>query len=223
LIWPIDLAYSTGLLIWSSTETRVDARNQQRRRGKGRFLVSRRFSVLELRPPAEQGDSAGRRMLQSRFCLENSMLDIAIRILDVRLGTEFALPNYATAGSAGLDLRAMVDAPTQLLPGSTTMVSSGLAIHLADAGYAALVVPRSGLGSKSGIVLGNLVGVIDSDYQGPLLMPLWNRSGEPFMLQPGERVAQLLIVPIAHARFRQVEQFVASERGQGGFGSTGSA
>lgn len=148
-------------------------------------------------------------------------MQIEIRVLDPRLGREFALPAYATEGSAGLDLRACVDAPLCLAPGQTTLVSCGLAIHLADPGYAALIVPRSGLGSRHGVVLGNLVGVIDSDYQGPLLMPLWNRSGQSYDIAPGERVAQLLIVPVARPSFRIVDQFTPSSRGDLGFGSTG--
>lgn len=148
-------------------------------------------------------------------------MDIEVRLLDPRLGREFDLPAYATDGSAGMDLRACIDAPLSLLPGQTAMVSSGMAIHLADPGYAALVVPRSGLGSRHGVVLGNLVGVIDSDYQGPLMMPLWNRSGQPYEITPGDRVAQLLIVPVARAAFRIVEQFSPSRRGAAGFGSTG--
>jgi dUTP pyrophosphatase len=151
------------------------------------------------------------------------MLDIQVRVLDDRLGREFPLPSYATEASAGLDLRAMVKASTVLEPATTTMISSGLSIYLRDPGFAALVVPRSGLGSKSGIVLGNLVGVIDADYQGPLMMPIWNRSNQPFTLNPGDRVAQLLIVPVAHARFHLVDAFEESERGAGGFGSTGLA
>lgn len=148
-------------------------------------------------------------------------MQLEIRVLDPRLGREFALPAYATAGSAGLDLRACIDAPLRLAPGQTTLVSSGLAIHLADPGFAALIVPRSGLGSRHGVVLGNLVGVIDSDYQGALLMPLWNRTDQPYDIVPGERVAQLLIVPVARASFRIVEQFTPSDRGDLGFGSTG--
>lgn len=148
-------------------------------------------------------------------------MQLEVRLLDPRLGREFALPEYATGGSAGLDLRACVEAPLVLEPGQTVMVSSGLAIYLADPAYAALVVPRSGLGSRHGVVLGNLVGVIDSDYQGPLMMPLWNRTELAYTIQPGERVAQLLIVPVQQAQLRIVEQFSPSARGSSGFGSTG--
>ena len=144
-----------------------------------------------------------------------------VRILDARLGAEFPLPEYATAASAGMDLRAMVEAPLTLEPGATALVSSGLAIHIADPGLAALVLPRSGLGHKHGIVLGNLVGLIDADYQGPLMMSVWNRSQAAFTIQPGDRLAQLVLVPIVRAALNIVDEFVASDRGAGGFGHTG--
>ena len=147
------------------------------------------------------------------------MKTLDVKILDPRL--KDSLPAYATPGSAGLDLRACIDAPFILAPGETRMVSTGIAIHIGDAGFAALVLPRSGLGSKSGIVLGNLVGLIDSDYQGPLMCALWNRSAAPFELKPLERIAQLIIVPVAQVAFNLVEEFAASARGAGGFGSTG--
>ena len=147
------------------------------------------------------------------------MKTLDVKILDARLKDH--LPAYATPGSAGLDLRACIDAPFVLAPGETRMVSTGIAIHVGDPGYAALVLPRSGLGSKSGIVLGNLVGLIDSDYQGPLMCTLWNRSAAPFELQPMERIAQLVIVPVAQVAFKVVDEFAASARGTGGFGSTG--
>ena len=147
------------------------------------------------------------------------MKTLDVKILDPRLKAN--LPAYATPGSAGLDLRACIDAPFTLAPGETRMVSTGIAIHIGDAGYAALVLPRSGLGSKSGIVLGNLTGLIDSDYQGPLMCALWNRSAVPFELQPLERIAQLIIVPVAQVAFNVVDEFAASTRGAGGFGSTG--
>jgi dUTP pyrophosphatase len=131
------------------------------------------------------------------------------------------LPHYATAGSAGLDLRACIDAPLTLEPGQTVLVPTGLAIHLADPGYAAVILPRSGLGHKSGIVLGNLVGLIDSDYQGQLMVSTWNRSQAAFTLQPMDRLAQLVIVPVLQVGFNVVEEFESSERGAGGFGSTG--
>lgn len=150
------------------------------------------------------------------------MINVQLRILDARLGSTWPLPDYATAGAAGLDLRACLDAPLELLPGQTQRVSSGMAIHLGDPGWVGLVVPRSGLGSRNGIVLGNLVGVIDSDYQGPLEIPLWNRQDQAYTVQPGDRIAQLLILPVAQARFLQVTEFVASGRGASGFGSTGS-
>ena len=147
------------------------------------------------------------------------MKTVNVKILDPRLKDN--LPAYATSGSAGLDLRACIDTPFILAPGETRMVSTGIAIHVGDPGYAALVLPRSGLGSKSGIVLGNLVGLIDSDYQGPLMCALWNRSATPFELKPMERIAQLIVVPVAQVAFNVVEEFASSERGTGGFGSTG--
>jgi dUTP pyrophosphatase len=144
-----------------------------------------------------------------------------VRILDARIGGEFPLPEYATAASAGMDLRAMLEAPLTLEPGATTLISSGLAIHIADPGLAAIVLPRSGLGHKHGIVLGNLVGLIDADYQGPLMMSVWNRSQAAFTIQPGDRLAQLVLVPIVRATLNLVDEFVASDRGAGGFGHTG--
>ena len=144
---------------------------------------------------------------------------IALQILDERIRPH--LPAYATAGSAGLDLRACIDAPVTITPGQTELVPTGIAIHIADAGLAALVLPRSGLGHKHGIVLGNLIGLIDSDYQGQLMVSCWNRGGQPFTLQPLDRLAQLVIVPIAHATFREVANFAESDRAAGGFGSTG--
>ena len=147
------------------------------------------------------------------------MKSIQIRILDARLGNH--LPAYATRGSAGLDLRACIDAPLTLPPGQTRMVSTGMAIHIADPGYCAMILPRSGLGSKFGIVLGNLVGLIDSDYQGPLRCALWNRGDIEFIVQPMDRIAQMVIVPVLQVDFQVVDNFAASERGAGGFGSTG--
>ncbi|MDP1862379.1 MAG: dUTP diphosphatase [Thiobacillus sp.] len=142
-----------------------------------------------------------------------------VKILDTRLRDH--LPHYATTGSAGLDLRACIDAPILLQPGETQLIPVGLAIHLADPGYAALILPRSGLGHKHGIVLGNLVGLIDSDYQGQLMVSAWNRSQQAFELAPMERLAQLVIVPVVRAEFNVVDDFESSERGTGGFGSTG--
>jgi dUTP pyrophosphatase len=149
------------------------------------------------------------------------MKNLAVRILDARL--KDALPAYATPGSAGLDLKACIEAPLTLQPGQTQMVSTGLSIHIGDPGYAAMVLPRSGLGAKSGIVLGNLVGLIDSDYQGPLMCALWNRGQAAFTLQPMERIAQLIVVPVMQVQWQVVEAFEASSRGEGGFGSTGKA
>lgn len=147
------------------------------------------------------------------------MRPIDIRILDARLREQ--LPAYATAGSAGLDLRACIEAPMELKPGQTELIPSGLAIHLADPGLAAIVLPRSGLGHKHGIVLGNLVGLIDSDYQGQILVSLWNRGTSVFVLNPMERIAQLVVVPVVQVGFNIVDNFAASGRGAGGFGSTG--
>jgi dUTP pyrophosphatase len=148
-------------------------------------------------------------------------MHVDLKILDPRMAEQ--LPAYATPGSAGLDLRAALDAPLTLEPGQTVLVPTGIAIHLADPGYAAMILPRSGLGHKHGIVLGNLVGLIDADYQGPLMVSCWNRGSVAYTLQPLERLAQLVIVPVVQAAFRVVESFEASERGSGGFGSTGSA
>ena len=146
---------------------------------------------------------------------------IDVRILDPRMAEQ--LPAYATPGSAGLDLRACLDAPLLLEPGQTQLIPTGLAIHIEDPGLAAMILPRSGLGHKHGIVLGNLVGLIDSDYQGPLMVSCWNRGSVAFTVQPLERIAQLVIVPVVQADFRVVDVFHASERGEGGFGSTGKA
>ena len=148
------------------------------------------------------------------------MRKLEVKILDERI--RGMLPHYATAGAAGLDLRACIDAPLTLNPGDSQLVSSGVAIHVGDPGYAAVVLPRSGLGAKNGIVLGNLVGLIDSDYQGPLMVSLWNRGRAPFTIQPLDRIAQLVVVPVVQVEFEVVEEFAASARGAGGFGSTGS-
>jgi dUTP pyrophosphatase len=147
------------------------------------------------------------------------MKKIAVKILDPRMKDQ--LPAYATPGSAGLDLRACIDAPITILAGQTVLIPTGLAIHLADPNYAAMILPRSGMGHKNGIVLGNLVGLIDSDYQGQLMISTWNRGQQEFTLQPMERLAQLIIVPILQVGFEVVDDFADSERGAGGFGSTG--
>ena len=149
------------------------------------------------------------------------MPDVQLRTLDPRLGREIPLPEYATDGSAGLDLRACIDEPITVKPGETRLVATGIAIHIADPGYAAVILPRSGLGHRHGIVLGNLVGLIDSDYQGEVGISCWNRGSEPFVVEPGDRIAQLVVVPVARARFKLVEEFTATERGAGGFGHTG--
>jgi dUTP pyrophosphatase len=149
------------------------------------------------------------------------MLDVELKILDPRLGDSIPLPEAATAGSAGMDLRAALDAPLVLQPGDSALVPSGIAIHIGDPGWCALIVPRSGLGHKQGLVMGNLVGVIDADYQGPLMISCWNRGREPVTIGVGDRIAQLLLVPVAQARLNIVAEFAPSARGAGGFGSTG--
>ena len=149
------------------------------------------------------------------------MATIDLRILDHRLKDN--LPAYATTGSAGLDLRACLDAPVELAPGASTLIPTGIALHIADSGLAAMILPRSGLGHKHGIVLGNLIGLIDSDYQGQIFVSAWNRSSVPFTIQPLERIAQLVIVPVVQACFNVVENFEESSRGEGGFGSTGKS
>lgn len=148
------------------------------------------------------------------------MTTIDLKVLDPRIADQ--LPAYATPGSAGLDLRACVDAPLELPPGGAALIPTGIAIHIADPGLAAMILPRSGLGHKHGIVLGNLVGLIDSDYQGPLMVSCWNRGSAAYTVQPLERIAQLVIVPVVQAAFRRVDGFDASDRGAGGFGSTGT-
>lgn len=146
---------------------------------------------------------------------------VKLKILDPRIGKEFPLPEYATSGSAGLDLRACVEQPLLTAPGQTYLISTGIAIHIEDPELAAVILPRSGLGHKHGIVLGNLVGLIDSDYQGPLMVSCWNRSKSPFEIQPGERIAQLVFMPVVRARFELVDSFQLSDRGEGGFGHSG--
>jgi len=150
------------------------------------------------------------------------MHSLQAKILDPRLGSDYPLPAYATAGSAGLDLRAMLQEDLILEPGQTALIPSGLAIHIADPGLAALILPRSGLGHKHGIVLGNLVGLIDSDYQGELMVSCWNRGQSTFRIAVGERIAQLVLVPVVQARFELVESFDETQRGSGGFGHSGS-
>lgn len=150
------------------------------------------------------------------------MSKLQVKVLDERLGREFDMPQRATAGSAGIDLRAMTDAPITLEPGDSELLPSGLAVHIADPTLAGIVLPRSGLGAKHGIVLGNLVGLIDSDYQGPLMVSVWNRGKAAFTIEVGERIAQFVLVPIVAAELEVVDDFDASERGVGGFGSTGT-
>lgn len=149
------------------------------------------------------------------------MQQIQLKILDPRVGTDYPLPAYATDGSAGLDMRAILDEPLVLQPGQTHLIPTGFAIHIADPSLAAVLLPRSGLGHKHGIVLGNLVGLIDSDYQGQVYVSCWNRGQEAFTVQPGERIAQMVFVPVVQASFELVEQFEQTDRGAGGFGSSG--
>lgn len=151
------------------------------------------------------------------------MKSIQLKILDARVGSEYALPEYATDGSAGIDLRACLDEPLEVQPGDTHLLPTGIAIHIDDPGLAAVLLPRSGLGHKHGIVLGNLVGLIDADYQGQVLVSCWNRSRQSFTIQPGERIAQMVFVPIVRAHFEVVESFQESTRGAGGFGHSGRA
>ncbi len=146
---------------------------------------------------------------------------LQLKILDNRLGDSFPLPDYATTGSAGMDLRAMLDGPIDLQPGQTELIPTGIAIHIADPSLAAVILPRSGLGHKHGIVLGNLVGLIDSDYQGQLYVSCWNRGNSVFRVEVGERIAQLVLIPVVRAVFEQVEEFDESDRGVGGFGHSG--
>ena len=150
------------------------------------------------------------------------MIDVELKILDPRLGREIPLPAPATPASAGMDLRAALDAPLTLAPGASELIPTGVAIHIGDPGYCAVILPRSGLGHRQGIVLGNLVGLIDADYQGPLMISCWNRGNAPYTIAPGDRIAQLVFLPIAHAQFRVVEDFAASQRGSGGFGHSGT-
>ena len=146
---------------------------------------------------------------------------LQVRVLDARIGKEFPLPHYATPGSAGLDLRACLDSALVLAPGQTHLIPTGIAVYVADPGLAAVLLPRSGLGHKHGIVLGNLVGLIDSDYQGQVMVSCWNRGQTPFTIEPGERIAQMVVVPVVQVDFEVVEEFAATDRGAGGFGSSG--
>ena len=149
------------------------------------------------------------------------MHKLQLKVLDPRLGEEYPLPHYATAGSAGMDLRAMLEQPCTLAPGQTELIPTGIAMYIADPNLAAVILPRSGLGHKHGIVLGNLVGLIDSDYQGQLFVSCWNRSDTDFNIEVGERIAQLVLLPVVQAEFEQVDEFVISDRGAGGFGHSG--
>ena len=152
---------------------------------------------------------------------ESKHIEVQLRILDPRIGSEYPLPNYATAHSAGMDLRAMIDSALTLQPNESQLIATGISIFMGDAGVCAQILPRSGLGHKQGLVLGNLVGLIDADYQGPLMVSLWNRGLMSQTIQPGDRIAQLVFMPVLRARFTHVEKFEESTRGQGGFGHTG--
>lgn len=151
------------------------------------------------------------------------MIDVEVKVLDARIGDTIPMPAPATAASAGMDLRAALDAPLTLAPGDSALVPTGIAIHIGDPAYCAVILPRSGLGHKHGIVLGNLVGLIDADYQGPLMISCWNRGEAAYTITPGDRIAQLVFLPIAHAQFRVVDEFAPSSRGIGGFGHSGRA
>ena len=151
------------------------------------------------------------------------MRQIELKIVDPRVGDSIPLPGYATAGSAGLDMRAVIDAPITVAPGETVLVPTGIAIHIADPGLAAVLLPRSGLGHKHGLVLGNLTGLIDSDYQGQVFISCWNRGAKSYEIAPGERIAQMVFVPVEQVQFKVVEEFANSERGAGGFGHSGTA
>lgn len=153
--------------------------------------------------------------------MNKKMKKIDVKILDQRLGSEFPLPTYATSGSAGLDLRALIEQPLTVEAGQTVLIPTGLSIYIADPNLAAVILPRSGLGHKNGIVLGNLVGLIDSDYQGPLMVSLWNRSDEAFTVEVGDRIAQLVFLPVVQAEFNLVSEFNETDRGEGGFGHSG--
>ena len=153
--------------------------------------------------------------------MTQQLIDIELKILDPRLGDSIPLPQPATSASAGMDLRAALETALTLAPGESALVPSGIAIHIGDPGWCALIVPRSGLGHKHGLVMGNLVGVIDADYQGPLMISCWNRGQQPYTIEVGDRIAQLLLVPVAQARMKVVTAFAPSQRGEGGFGSTG--
>lgn len=159
---------------------------------------------------------------QKAFREGGTLKPVQIKAVDPRLGTEFPLPGYATDGSAGMDLRACLDAPLPIPAGETRLIPTGFAMHIADTGLAAVILPRSGLGHKHGIVLGNLVGLIDSDYQGQVYVSCWNRSSDAFIVEPGARIAQLVFVPVVRAEWQLVEEFRESRRGEGGFGHTGS-
>ncbi len=151
------------------------------------------------------------------------MIDVEVKVLDARVGAEFPMPAPATSGSAGMDLRAVIEAPLTLEPGGSALIPTGIAIHIGDPAYCAVILPRSGLGHKHGIVLGNLVGLIDADYQGPLMISCWNRGQAAYTIEPGERIAQLVFLPVVQAQFRVVSEFATSQRGVGGFGHTGAA
>lgn len=161
--------------------------------------------------------------MSARLLASEAGIEVELKILDPRLGVEIPLPHYATDGSAAMDLRAAPESPVTLESGASELIPTGLAIHIGNPGWCALILPRSGLGHKHGLVLGNLTGLIDADYQGPLMISCWNRGCDAFTIAPGDRIAQMLFVPVARARLMRVEAFAPSARGSGGFGSTGTA
>src|SRR5581483_3492717 len=219
-------------------ESRCDCRQRGRRRPRHRHARQRAASVLEprrrsaaARRQARTGggtDPARRRTLPEKarrplmdMPAQAHPLEVELKILDARLGVSIPLPEYATAGAAAMDLRAAPEHPFELQPGESALVTTGLAIHIDDPGWCALILPRSGRGHKHGLVAGNLTGLIDADYQGPLMISGWNRGRAAFTIAPGDRSAQMMFVPVARARWRRVDDFAPSARGTGGFGSTG--
>lgn len=171
----------------------------------------------------QESESAGNRDQRLTRLANKTLRSIEVKILDSRVGESLPLPQYATEGSAGMDMRACIDAPITVSPGQTVLVPTGLAIHIGDAALAAVLLPRSGLGHKHGLVLGNLTGLIDSDYQGQVFISCWNRSSKAYEVQPGERIAQMVFIPVEQVRFETVEEFGDSSRGEGGFGHSGQS
>jgi deoxyuridine 5'-triphosphate nucleotidohydrolase len=207
------------LVLWRDGPTRIAACSEGHAGARSRGADRRAIRGAQERPASRQRVRMNAQVSPQEITGSRSL---KVRILDARIGKEFPLPAYATAGSAGLDLRACLDAPLVLAAGKAELIPTGLAIHLDDPGLAAVILPRSGLGHKHGVVLGNLVGLIDSDYQGQLMVSCWNRGSVDFTVQPGERIAQMVIVPVVQVNLEVVEDFAASQRGAGGFGHTGT-